>query len=501
MICSCCGFEIKGDAHPVENGQRHVCEKCWNDPEMFFPEKIKQDQRLTLLSKMAEAKENQNGLIEVAAIKLVQKNIEMYVGKMKVNDVLSLYELDKFKEEELEGYQRERYEERTSQLVEYLEKSPLAVMPAILVGLRKTNFVSIDGDLGVLRIDRKKGALWIIDGQHRVGGFSKIRDRFMFSKSLGASLFSDLMDYEFPVVFVDSQGAAEKIKGKESKLAESLSAEDIEKTIFFVVNKTQRGISPSLKDALLYSIKTSGIEGLSIVDREGWRIVGAQIGITLNCKENSPLRAKINVSGQRNSGKPVQLNSFVSSLETLFKDKDFSNLATDDKICFLEAFWSALRALIPDAFEGPEKHGQGREEFGKRFSSNIGRKSGDRKSRKDESGDKKYLLLTALGIYVAHRLARDLLHAAIEERFDFRQPELLKEKLAPVKAFDWKAKTSPLSALGGMKGVGRAYDLLSEVVGQEKYSPNAEKPLGTYSKERKPTIDISQARVEGTTIA
>ncbi|MCJ7634888.1 DGQHR domain-containing protein, partial [Candidatus Bathyarchaeota archaeon] len=145
---------------------------------------------------MAEAKENQNGLIEVAAIKLVQKNIEMYVGKMKVNDVLSLYELDKFKEEELEGYQRERYEERTSQLVEYLEKSPLAVMPAILVGLRKTNFVSIDGDLGVLRIDRKKGALWIIDGQHRVGGFSKIRDRFMFSKSLGASLFSDLMDYE-----------------------------------------------------------------------------------------------------------------------------------------------------------------------------------------------------------------------------------------------------------------------------------------------------------------
>src|SRR3990170_871019 len=215
MICSCCGFEISGKSYPIENGQRNVCEKCWDNPEMFFPEKIKNDQRLKLLSKMAQAKESRNGIVEVKVIKLVQKDVEMYIGKMKVDDILSLYELDKFKEEELEGYQRERYEERTSQLVEYLEKSPLAVMPAILVGLRETNFGSVDGDLGVLRIDRKKGALWIIDGQHRIGGFSKIQDRFFFSKCLGASLFSDLMEYEFPVVFVDSQGAAEKIREKE----------------------------------------------------------------------------------------------------------------------------------------------------------------------------------------------------------------------------------------------------------------------------------------------
>lgn len=482
MICSCCGFEIKGEPHPIENGQRHVCEECWNNPEMFFPEKIKQDQRLKLLSKMAESKENQKEPLEVRAIKFAQKNIEMYVGKMKANDILSLYELDKFKAEELEGYQRERYEERTSQVVEYLEKSPLAVMPAILVGLRKTNFISVDGDLGVLRIDRKKGSIWIIDGQHRVGGFSKIRDRFFFSKSLGASLFSDLMNYEFPVVFIDSKGAADRIRRQESKQADSLSAEDIEKAIFFVVNKTQRGISPSLKDALLYSIKTSGIEGLSIVDREGWRIVGAQIGITLNCKESSPLRAKINISGQRNSGKPIQLNSFVSSLEILFKDKEFSNLSIEDKVCFLEAFWSAFKTLIPEAFEGQEKHRQDGEEFGKRFSSNIGKKSDDRKNKKDEKGDKKNLLLTALAIYAVHRIARDLLHAATKQKIDFRQPSFLKEKLSPIKSFDWKTKTSPLSALGGMKGVGKAYDLLSEILGQERYSPSLEKSLGNYSE-------------------
>jgi len=481
MICFCCGYEIKGDSHPVENGQRYVCEKCWNNPEMFFPEKIKQDQRLKLLSEIAQEGEKQNGLVETKVIKLLQKDIEMYVGKMNISDILSLYELDKFKEEELEGYQRERYEERTSQLVEYVEKSPLAVMPAILVGLRKTVFVPSDGDLGILRIERRKGAIWLIDGQHRVGGFSKIRDRFFFSKSLGASLYLDLMKYEFPVVFIDSKGAAEKVKEKETRRASSLSAEDIEKTIFFIVNKTQRGISPSLKDALLYSIKTSGIEGLSLVDKEGWRIAGAQIGITLNCNETSPLRAKINVSGKRNSGKPIQLNSFVSSLETLFKDRGFSDLSIDDKICFLENYWSSLKELLPEAFESKQKPRE-EEEFGRRFKSNIGRKAKKTESKNaKKEEDTKYLLLTALGIYTVHRLARDVLHSAIKEGINFRQSGFFKEKLNPIRSFDWTAKNSPLSALGGMKGVSKAYDLLSEVMGQEKYPSRPEKPLETYS--------------------
>jgi hypothetical protein len=37
-----------------------------------------------------------------------------------------------------------------------------------------------------------------------------------------------------------------------------------------------------------------------------------------------------------------------------------------------------------------------------------------------------------------------------------------------------------------MNGVSKAYDLLSEVVGQEKNSTILEKPLRTYSKESQP---------------
>lgn len=462
MICSCCGLEIIGSHHKTDNNQRIVCDNCWNNPDMFFPEKIANDQRLSLLAQMAQEFGSKHiGTLEVNAIKMYQKDVEMYVGKMKVADILNLYELDRFKEEELEGYQRERYEERTAQLVEYIEKSPLAVMPAILVGLRETNFVPVEGDVGLLRISKTKGSIWIIDGQHRIGGFSKIRDQFLFTKSLGIPLFTDLMDYELPIVFIDSMSASKKIKPKFPGNSNSLTPQDIEKTIFFIVNKTQRGISPSLKDALLYSIKTSGIEGLSIVDKEGWRILGAELAISLNCKEGSPLRAKINVSGQRNSGKPIPLNSFVSSLEILFKDKDFTNLTLESKISFIEAYWSALKELVPEAFKNGREPCASKEEFGRRFASNINDKT--RKSG-DKGPEEKYLLLTSLSLHTLHRLAKDLLHIALQQRVSLGEIMFYKQMLTPLRSFDWTAKSSPLSALGGMKGVSKAYELLSQQI-------------------------------------
>ena len=470
MICACCGFKITGNVHIVDGKTKSVCDNCWNNPDMFFPEKIKEDQRLTMISRIAQEANHTNGILEINAIKLTQKNIEMFIGKMKITEILSIYELDKFKEEDLEGYQRDRYEERTNELVEYIEKSPLAVMPALLVGLRETNFLPQNGDLGLLKIERKKGSIWIIDGQHRIGGFSKIRDQFIFTKSLGAALFADLMEYELPVVFVDSKGASEKLKLKNIGTS-SLSPQDIEKTIFFIVNKTQRGISPSLKDALLYSIKTSGIEGLSIVDKEGWRILGAQLAITLNCKESSPLRAKINVSGQRNSGKPIQLNSFVSSLEILFKDKEFTNLPFEKKVSFLDAFWSALNELFPDEF-GIEVNQASPEEFGRRYKTNI-----NVKNKGKAPVAEKTLFFTSLSIHTLHKIARDLLQDQIKKGTQLDDSKLFTTSLSSLRSFDWKAKSSSLSALGGMKGVSKAYDVLSEIIGQAKYSSSQEKKI------------------------
>lgn len=190
-----------------------------------------------------------------------------------------------------------------------------------------------------------------------------------------------------------------------------------------------------MKDALLYRIKNSGIQGLSIIEKENWRINGAKIGITLNCEEGSPLRGKINVSGKRESGKPIQLNSFVSSLQLLFFDKDFSKLGNDDKLRFLGAYWAVIEDMIPEAFE--------------------------------KNTSKDYMVLKALGMYSLHWLARDVFQTCLKQGYNFRDMEVLKPLLASLKSFDWSTKTSPLSALGGMKGASKAHDLLLETFSHE----------------------------------
>ena len=450
MICSCCGYEIKDTVHPIESGKKFVCERCWNNPDLFFAEKLGNDGRLKLLSEIANERRNQSGSIKVSVIRFYQKNIEMYVGTMKAKELLQLFEIDEFKEKDLEGYQRELYEERTSELVEYLSKCPLAIMPAMLVSLRKAEFTSQNGDFGIITIPRKKGAIWMIDGQHRIGGFDKVRDRFIFSKSIDPSLFPDLMNYEFPVVFFDSTSVAEEIRKTQMLSEAQFSSEDVERTIFFVVNKTQRGISPSLKDALLYRIKASGIKGLPIIRKESWRIKAARITIALDKDESSPLTGKINISGRRGTGKPIQLNSFVSSLKLLFSDKDFLNLSDDDRLKFLKAYWTALRDLFPETFEMKASKG--------------------------------YMLLKALGVYSLNWVGKDLFHMCLKRDRDFTDKALLKTLLSPLNSFDWNVQTSPLSSFGGVKGASRAHDLLLKIINQQVKISDQAQTLQSYLK-------------------
>lgn len=438
MICSCCGHEILDKPHSVDDGTRNVCDKCWNNPDLFFSEKLEDTPRMKILSDLAEEARTHSNISRVEVIRLVQKNIEMYVGKMKSKDLLELCEIDKFEEEELTGYQREVYRERTSELVEYLDQCPIAVMPGLFVSLRNADFVSLNGDIGILEIPRKRGAIWIIDGQHRIGGFEKIRDRFTFERNpeITSELFSSLMDYELPVVFINSFTTAEKISCSEpfegKKQRARITPEDLERAIFFIVNKTQKGINPSLKDALLYRIKIGGIEGIPILRKESWRADAAFIGVKLNRDINSPLYDLINISGKREQGKPIQLNSFVSSLEKLFRNNMFLNTSNEEKLHYIKVYWNVLRSMFPEAFKSEES--------------------------------RNYMLLKALGVYSLNWLALSILEKCAEQKLDYCDETILNKILNPLRLFDWKVQTSPLSTLGGMKGVQEAHRILRECV-------------------------------------
>ena len=431
MNCTCCGFEIQGKVFHTDNGKKQVCEKCWDDSAFFFPEKAKTDNRYKVLSEIAEQNRNSRKSIEVSVLRLSQKNIDLYIGKMKSKDLLKIYEIDKFKDEELEGYQREQSEDRTSELIEYLTECPIAVMPSLFVSVRNAKFKQLKGDLGVLEIPKVKGSIWIIDGQHRISGFEKIYQKFTYLRNpndLSVETFETLMDYELPLVFIDTQRASETPKFANNHSTIQVLPEDLERAIFFVVNKTQKGISSSLKDALLYRLNVSGIEGIPAIRKEKWRIQASSLGIALNRELDSPLHGLINIGGKLGTRKPIQLNSFVSSLEVLMGNNDFSELDSEIQMKFLKNYWNSVKNMAPEAFS--------------------------------EESWRKYMLLKSIGIYCLHWLALDVFHICLKNNLPITSQQTLDNIVCKISPFEWKTDTSPLSTLGGLKGAKRGYEKL-----------------------------------------
>ena len=387
-----------------------------------------------LLELFSTTEKNQDTL-KLPVIKLQQKNVTLYTGKLKVKNLINLYGVYNFEEENLQGYQRELYDDQVSELYQYLLNFPLAIMPGIFISVRdgvnflKQNYKDSENlfeDLGTLEIPLRKGAFWIIDGQHRLSSFEKILAN-IGNFQIDASLYKDslfaFLDYEFPVTFVDSKEAIDYLN-LEQEL--QLTPADIERAVFFIINKTQRRLSPSLKDTLQYCIKTSGLNGIPSIEKEAWRTEAAAIGITLNSMENSPFYKKINISGLRGLNRPIQLNSFVTSLKPLFNSKKFNSNDHETKTKILFMYWSEIKKLNYKSF------------------------------REDEY--RSYLLLKAIGVYTLNLLLVNYLDNI--NSLDILNEDEIRTFVNKMKGFDWTKSNSPIAHFGGMSGVRESYRIL-----------------------------------------
>ncbi len=114
MICSSCGFEIKGERHGPYDG-RYVCDNCWNNPALFFPDKM--NDTLEKIAKNVKKPDfNDLNFIEIIdiyrnypkiksqnfeatwknitdvklkikVIKIHQKGMPLYIGKVKAKEL------------------------------------------------------------------------------------------------------------------------------------------------------------------------------------------------------------------------------------------------------------------------------------------------------------------------------------------------------------------------------------------------------------------------------
>jgi DGQHR domain-containing protein len=433
MFCASCGLKITSNYHETELGK--ICESCWNDPNLFFPEKMNKSQEWKSISEFLKAPNITEEKIILPVIRLRQKGVTLFSGKLQAKNLLRLYAIFGFEEESLRGYQREIYENQIKDLTQYLLECPIAVMPGLFISIREdVNFTPVGDnpefkDMGQLEIPLKRGVIWIIDGQHRIGGFEKVFTNFghLSNDVSKTEEFTKLMNYEIPVTFIASKEAIDLINDKEKI---KLKPEDIERLAFFIINKTQRRLSPSLTDALQYAIKRGGVNGIPVIERENWRTDATSIIIDLNSREDSPFYNKVNISGRSGLNKPIQLNSFVSSLKPLFSEDKFISLSENDKKIILIDYWNEIKTHYNDAFS--------------------------------DKNYRNYIILNALGIYTFNILFVDYIKSCLENKLEFTNKINISNYVKKMSTFDWSKSNSKVSAFGGMKGVKEARKLILE---------------------------------------
>lgn len=469
MICSSCGLAIEGKAHGPYNNTQYVCDKCWNNPALFFPDRVQETlndfskhenfdfysnlnfiEILDMFRKHSEKssdtlpsewREFSKLKIKIPVIRLIQKDITLYTGKIKAFELLLLGSIDQWDDENLEGFQRERFREKTLEIKKFLENCPVAIIPSIFANFREGSFNEIEGDYGKLVLPIKPGTIRILDGQQRTGGFEEI---FADLKKIHTQCllpqrdelikeYQNKLSFEIPIVFVDSIEIIEKIHSKYKETIQ-LTTEDLEGTFFFIINKTQKPVNPSLKDELAYKTVKTGISGIPIIEKEKWRTEIVPIINELNVQD-SPLKGLFNLGGIYNKKRPIPLYSFVSSLKPLFFNENFRQKSKDYQKEYLMKYWEIIKEMCPNCF--------------------------------DVDKQKEFLLLRVVSIYALHSLANNIYSWSLVHELEPSDISSIRKFIEPLKEFNWDKDKSPLSMLGGGKGVRKAHEIILKFLAEK----------------------------------
>jgi hypothetical protein len=402
-------------------------------------------------------------MIEVSAVRMEQGDLVLYSGVIRAGDLLKVYDVYRWSTEELEdGYQRELWNDRARRIADYLRKCTVPIIPPILASIRqKVDFKPLDGHGGILRLPTEKGTVWVIDGQTRVGAFDKLRERLekIREGELGTNEEREelkrLLDFPISILFLDGPTSLERVKAKvKSEVRDQINVKHIEKAFFLIVNATAKRLKGSLLDRDAYGLVRAGFEGIPPIDDRGlWRVEATELTHRLTSKK-MPLFNMVNIVGARGMGRPIQLSSFVDSLEPLLANETFTKLSKDDQLEFLRLFWQGLKDRVPKAF------------------------SEDKKERR------KFFLLKTIGVRALNRVANDVFNYWCEGKVSKKLLDGVLDSLAEV---PWDRDSSPLAAFGGEKGVKEAHKVLLQALAKAGHSV-AKKALMNHGWPIKPVI-------------
>ena len=289
-----------------------------------------------------------DGALRARAIRFDQNGRIFYTVVLPASKLIERAKVDTWDADSPEnevGYQRAPMASRLRSVANYVERTD-AIMP--LGGL--INARSDKGYGQVLKFEPDKGQfgpiqsgtlivpdeslpLWIVDMQHRLGGF----ERAIYDDQR-----HDLGD--FPVVATIADGL--------SKL------EEIEQ--FEIINTTQKKVRTDLARRLMSVQASSSGEKRLEFEAKGimWQAKGPIVADWLN-RHGSIWRERIQPPNKSKREMPhaiVRETSFVTSMKPVLQQPLFSRMDEEQVAMLIDRYWQALKQTFPEAFETPAEY-------------------------------------------------------------------------------------------------------------------------------------------------
>jgi len=271
--------------------------------------------------------------MEIKGINVKQGDANLYVGTMKVKDLLTCA-VDMFIPGHPDGYQRVLSDARARAFGRFIGSGGFSPT-AILLNVRNGEIA--EGSEGTLNIP-EEAEIWIVDGQHRMEGLKFAAERD-----------PEINDLEFPVVIMNQPSSYEEAKQ------------------FVIINKTQKGVRTDLAERfLMQAVKQEGRGKLleiretgalkSILKNVEWVTKAIEIADILNVDKKYPWYERIQLPNQPKDGATVTQGAFTNSLEPVLKDSLFQGRSVQPIASALGNYWGAIYELNEAAFENPKEY-------------------------------------------------------------------------------------------------------------------------------------------------
>jgi DGQHR domain-containing protein len=272
-----------------------------------------------------------------------EKPLSIYLTALPAKMILDNGEVDTWRPDNPEGYQRPLVSTRLRDVAHYVTDEEGVLPTSVLICVRDADSVRFEvegpingaGDWGNL-IFSEGAKLWVIDGQHRLYGIKQALEA-------GATA---LEDYPIPVSIFAGIDRFQEMRH------------------FYLVNTRQKGVPTDVVDLHLAQMREQlGLDMreltgrlATVQDREYRRARAVKVTRLLG-EMPGPWQGAIRLPGEKPAPNYRQrLHAVVASLEPVLREQYTGAIPDDDLAILVSNYWTALSTVWPEAFEGPDEY-------------------------------------------------------------------------------------------------------------------------------------------------